>query len=411
MGLHRFKPPMSGRMGTLWTLSTIKNAALIEYGCMGHMLYGRVFLNRASVTDGCKLYSTHIDEADISLGDTGRLERAIGDIIKKDQPEVIFLLPSAVPTVIGTDLPAICRELQPEYPEVLLLPFGFGGFDIDGYRGVQEALLLLAKKLPYPIKKTTSPTFNIIGSCADMFRFHADAWEMERIMKGAFHMSPVCIMTSHTDVGSLRKMGSAHINLVIRREGEPTAKHLNKSFGTPYIMGRPYGIKGTLKWINEISETLGIAPDKEFIEHEKRLAELQLFPSEPTFRHIVRSHPEESVITLGGHADVVKGIMEYAVNEIYLKKGDIWCDCPSMADESIPYLTEDQWTKVIKENKKSILMASGEALLWSGRNTELQISNPDIKWRLSPYEPPFTGFRGAIHLCDIWLNDALSKED
>ncbi|HWR56447.1 MAG TPA: nitrogenase component 1, partial [Negativicutes bacterium] len=203
MGLHRFKPPMSGRMGTLWTLASIRDAALIEYGCMGHMLYGRVFLHQAGIWEACKLYSTHIDETDISLGDTGRLNRAIAEIIRRDKPKMVFLLPSSIPTVIGTDLPAVCEELQPAYRDVRLIPFGCGGFDICGHRGVQEALLLLAKTLPVDRKKTPLPTFNIIGSCADLFRFHADAEELVRIMAGTFGMQPLCVMTSDTSVGQM----------------------------------------------------------------------------------------------------------------------------------------------------------------------------------------------------------------
>jgi nitrogenase molybdenum-cofactor synthesis protein NifE len=64
MGLHRFKPLPSGRMGILWTLATIRDAALVEFGCMGHMLYSGVTLKRAGVHDACRLYSTHIDETE-----------------------------------------------------------------------------------------------------------------------------------------------------------------------------------------------------------------------------------------------------------------------------------------------------------------------------------------------------------
>jgi nitrogenase molybdenum-iron protein alpha/beta subunit len=411
MGLYKFKPPMSGRMGTLWTLASIRDSALIEYGCMGHMLYGRIFLHRAGISEGCKLYSTHIDETDISLGDTGRLSRAIAEIIECDKPKIVFLLPSSVPTVIGTDLLALCKELQLEYPSVPLLPFGHGGFDVYGYRGVQEALLLLAKTLSVDIEKTKLPTFNIIGSCADMFRFQADAQELIRIMEGAFDMRPLCIMTSDTTVEDIKKIGGAHINLVIRREGEPAAKHLKERFGTPYLLGRPYGIEGTLQWIKEITEVSGLQFKRNFILAEENKAKTQLSPAMPIFNHIVRSHSDEAVISLGGHADVVKGILTYAVKELSLKKGVCWCDCPNMASEDIPYFTEDQWTQAVKSQKKGLLMASGEVLKWARRNMALQIANPDTKWRLSPYESPFVGFRGAIHLADLWLNDALEQED
>ena len=411
MGLHRFTPPLSGRMATLRTLGTIRDAALIEYGCMGHMLYGRMFLNKAGAADGCKLYSTHIDETDISMGDTKRLDNTIAKIVAQDKPEIIFLLPSSVPSVIGTDLIAICKELQPEYPNIPLLPFGYGGFDIHGHKGIEESLFLLAKKLPKEINPTAQPTFNIIGSCADMFRFQADANELIRILKGAFGMNAVCVMTSDTSVKQLREMGGAHINLVIRREGEKAAKHLEKRFGTPYLMGRPYGIEGTLTWLLKISDCLGLAPNWNFVNQEVDMAKIQLSPAIPVLKHMTHFHPDEAVLSLGGHADVVKGIMEYGREELSLNQGDCWCDCRDMGDDNIPYFTEAEWSKAIKSRKKGIFMGSGEALKWAGKGPELQISNPDLGWRLSPYDPPFLGFRGAVHLAGLWLNALLDQDD
>ena len=411
MGIHRFKPPMSGRMGTLWTLASIRDAALIEYGCMGHMQYGRMFLNQAGISQGCKLYSTHIDETDISLGDTNRLNRAIAQIVERDKPKIIFLLPSSVPTVIGTDLVAICEELQPEYPNVTLLPFGYGGFDTCGHRGVQEALLLLTKILPKDIEKTQEPTFNIIGSCADLFRFHADAEELIRIVEGAFGMKKLCVMTSDTSVEQIENMGGAHINLVIRQEGEAAAKQLKKRFGTPYLLARPYGIEGTLGWIDKIAENSGLTLDNSFIKLEKEKTMSQISPAIHIFEHIIRGHSDEARISLGGHADVVKGILSYAEKELSLIRGVCWCDCPSKTSEEIPYFSETEWMQAIVSQKKGLLMASGEALKWSKRNIELQISNPDIKWRLNPYESPFIGFRGAINLVNLWLNGILEQID
>ncbi|MGF7059871.1 nitrogenase component 1 [Brassicibacter mesophilus] len=405
MGLHRFKPIPSGRMGILWTLATIRDAAIVEFGCMGHMLYSGLTLKHTGVHDACKLYSTHIDETDIALGGTSRLNHTIDNIIKRDNLRVIFLLPSSIPEVIGTDIPALCEELQPKYLGVRLLPFGYGGFDIIQHKGVQETLLLLAKTLPVDTKKTLQPTFNIIGSCADLFRFQADAREILRIMEGAFGMKPVCVMTSDTSIEEIEKMGSAHINLVIRREGEPAAKHLQKRFGIPYLLGRPYGIDGTIQWIKEIAKISGLTADIAFIKEGREISWRRLVPVMPNFRHIVRSHPDEAALSLGGHADVVSGILSFGCEELFLYKGTCWCDCPNMGSEDIPYFSEDQWIQVIQAHKKGYLMASGEALEWGGHNTELQISNPDIKWRLHPYEPPLVGFRGAVHLANLWINE------
>lgn len=411
MGLHKFSPPMSGRMGILRTLASIRDSVVIEYGCMGHMMYGRMFLNKAGVSGLAKTYSTHIDETDISLGDTTRLNKTIAEIVEKDKPKVIFLLPSAVPEVIGTDLSAISKELQPQYPDIPIIPFKHGGFNILGYRGIQETLLLLAKTLSIDIGKSSEPKFNIIGSCSDMFRFQADAEEIARIMEGAFRIKHSCIMTSHTSVDEIRHMGEASINLVVRREGIPTAEYLQNKFNTPYLIGRPYGLKGTIKWIKEIEKLLNIPINQKFIEKEKEIIRNQRIPTIPIFKHILRSHPEEGTICLGGHADVVQGILNYATEEMMFNKGPCWCDSVDMSSEDIPYLTEEEWVAIIRSHKEGLLMTSGEALEWGGGNLSLQISNPDIKWRLNPYLPPFVGFRGALNLIDLWLNAILDQAD
>ncbi len=409
MGLHKFKPIPSGRMGILWTLASVKDAVLIEYGCMGHMLYARAFLNRAGVPKACNLYSTHIDETDIALGGIERIRKTVDYVVKNSPAKVIFLLPSSVPQIIGTDLPAICEELQPEYPNIRLLPFGYGGFDITQRRGVQEALLLLVGTLPVKTEKTREPTFNIVGSCADLFNFHADANEIIRIMEGAFNMKPLCIMTSNASVEDIEKMGGAHINLVLRREGEPAAKHLQNNFRIPYYSERPYGIDGTVQWIENIAEILNITPDAEFINSQREEAIRVISSVKPTFHHLINDHPEKVKLSLGGHADVVNGILRFGCGEFNLPKGKCWCDSPEMSGEEFPYFTEEQLMQNVSEQKDGILMASGELLEWAGRNRMLQISNPDEKWRINPYVPPLVGFRGALHLVELWANETYNK--
>lgn len=410
MGLYKFKPPPSGRMGTLWTLASIRDSALLEFGCMGHMLYGCVFLERVGISDTCKLYSTHIDETDISLGGAGRLGRAVADIAGRDRPRVLFLLPSAVPEVIGVDLPALCRELQPDFPDMRLIPFACGGFDIDQHRAVREALLLLAKTLPVDVGMTAQLTFNVIGSCADLFRFQADAAEIVRIMEGAFGMRPLCVMTSDTSVAQIEQMGGAHVNLVLRREGLPAAEYLEKQLGTPYLFARPYGIRGTCEWIGRVSQITGTSPDHSFVDEQREEALRLISPALPIFRHVIREHPERACISAGGHADVIKGILSFACGELSLFKGACWCDSPDMTEEELPYFAEKEWAEVMQSQGKALLMASGEALFWAGRGAELQIANPDVQWRLYPYEPPFIGFRGAVHLVNLWVN-AIMKEE
>lgn len=411
MGLHRFKPVPSGRMGIFWTISSIKEAAVVEFGCMGHNLYSGAALKSAGIYEGygAPLYTTYIDETDIAMGDTSRLEATIRQVIKNDAPKLIFLQPSAVPEVVGMDMYAIAKLLQYDFPDTPLVPLGHGSFAISQQKGVEAALETICDKIPEDVEKTAVPTYNIIGSCPDIFNFGADELEIERMMKGAFGMDCVCSLSSNCSVTDIRAMGSAHLNVVIRREGIKAAEVLKKRFGTPYVFGRPYGIKGTTKWLREVGEVFGTAPSEEFIKNEEELLLLQVDRPKRTLQSNQWSYPNEAVLTIGGHYDVVKGISTFAKEEMYMYIGERWCNCPEMGDETIPYYDENKWIPIVKEHDKGYLMFTGEALRWAGKNTSLQIANPDIGLRLHPWGAPFVGYHGAVNLVNIWINEYTLK--
>ena len=407
MGLYRFKPMPSGRMGIFWTLSSIKESAVVEFGCMGHNLYSGGLLRQSGIYEGygAPLYTTYIDETDIAMGQTYRLEHTIRQVVDTDRPKVVFLQPSAVPEVIGMDMYAISNLLQDEFPETKLVPLGHGSFAISQHKGVEEAMTAIVKALAEEGERTRKPVYNVIGSCPDLFNFGADLLEIERMMRGAFDMECLCALSSKCSVTDIRQMSGAHVNLVIRREGIPAAKYLQEKFGTPYVYGRPYGIRGTTAWLNEIGQTLGQEPDKEFVRAEEKLLRDQIYRPYRTLESNAWSYPEEETLTIGGHYDVVKGILEYATKELPLKKGVCWCDCPEMGDGEIPYFPEEKWIPAVEKHEKGYLMFTGEALKWFGKNTQLQIANPDIQWRLHPYEPPLVGYHGAVHLVNLFMNE------
>lgn len=402
MGLYKTTPLQSGRMGTLWCLSGIRESAVVEYGCMGHMVYGRTFLHRLG-SQGSRLYSTHISETDITMGDTGRLKRAVAQVSEMDDIRVIFLLASSTPEVAGVDLGAAALELSAVFPNIPIIPMGTGGFDRTGSKGVEETLLRLAKSLPKSARRTDHLSFNLIGSCADIYRFGADAAELARIVEGAFHADLLCCMTSDTSISALEQMGSAHFNLVLRREGMSAAEHLEKMFGTPWLYARPYGIQGTLDWVKQAEERLNLIVDREFLTHEKRCVLEQAKPLLTVLSRYLHTHTMDSRLVLCGHGDVVAAIAEYGKRELGFEQIECYCDDPGMATPEMSYLT-DELKEMLSRREDGFLMASGELLQMAGRDRMLQISLPDDRWH-HRYEPPFMGFRGAVHLLTMLAND------
>lgn len=414
MGLYRFRPPASGRMGILWTLSTIRNAALVEFGSMGHMVYARVALERMGVSGACGLYATHLNENDIALGSTDRLLEAVRAVMEKDAPQALFLLPSSVPEIIGTDLGALAKELRGLYPKVPVMAFGKGGFHEDACHGVEEALTVLARELALPPEQEQQPagehkaepgTFNIIGSCADRFRFRAEAAELERLMRGAFGMKPQCVMTAGASVDSLRTLGAASLNLAVRREAVAAAELLQGSYGTPYVQGCPYGIEGTTRWLTQVGEAIGCKPDAGFVSREAAEAN----QAARLLTQTVRYRKGKARLFLGGPAESVTGISAFAREELGMTVEAAWRDSLYGESDAVPFYTERQWMEAAKAAEGAILMASGQALQWAGRSDTLQIANPDLAWRINPHALPFAGYRGALHLMELWANEMIRE--
>ncbi len=406
MGLHRFKPIPSGRMGLLWVLSTIKDAAIVEYGCMGHMLYSGVSLQRAGI-NCTHHYSTHIDETDIALGRSFRIEKTIEDILSKNSYKVIFLLPSAVPEVIGVDMRGICNELSLRY-DVSLISFDCGSFSKNSYDGVEEGLYQLVTNLVKPLPRNKELCYNIIGACSDYFRFKEDTNELKRLLKSGFGIGENCILTANTTIRQIEEITRAHINIVIRAEGLKAAKYLKDKYGMPYVYGRPYGVKGTLLWLEDISQVLNMAIHMPFVKEEETLIKQVIEPALPQLHHKIRSHPKEVELTIGGPYDVVNGIKNFATNEFHIPIKAIWCDRPQQDTEDIPYYCEEEWIKAIDE-ASGIIMASGEVLQWKKLNQDCQICNPDTKWRLHSSYPPLVGHRGALNIISMWINSIAGK--
>lgn len=405
MGLFKDCPKPSGRMGALWTLGTIKNAAVLEFGSMGHMVYASKWLEQTGSDSRSKIYTTHIDETDITFGKTERLEKGIEKLISEEKPEAIFVLPSSVPAMIGVDLEAVCEEMSAKFEDILIIPVPAGGFGATSHKGVEMALHTLCRVLPVKAELTKEPTYNVIGSCSDLYNFKADVKEIQRIMADAFTMKPVCILSSDTAVEQIRGMGGAHINLVLRYEGLKAAKELESRFGTPYIYYRPYGYEGTVTWLKEIAGKLPIKLNEDFIKTEIEEGKKAV----RYVRQMASYQPARSKISIGGHEDVVEGILGFAVKEAGMIKGICWQSDKDRTGGEIPCFDDIRVTKEINKEQPGILMADYYTLKRCGYSEELRVEKSLNEWELNPYVPPLTGFRGALHLATLWFQNIMTE--
>lgn len=255
MSLCRFYPAPSDRMAIIWSLMPIGNAVVLEYGPAGTTHFGGGLYSSFGLELGRSLFTTHISEDDVIMGDVSRLENAILEIDEAYQPEIIFVVAAAVIAVIGTDIAGVCHYMQ-EKVNARLISFEEGGFRGDYTYGLRSVYRMLAKEVvkPAPVKENT---YNIIGASAGSFRIRSDVWEIQNLMREAFGYECGCVMGLECNVKDIEAMGGAQLSLVLRTEAVEAAEIMKNNCGTPYHYGTPYGYSGTLTWLEEIAAIIG----------------------------------------------------------------------------------------------------------------------------------------------------------
>jgi len=269
---HSGFPVPSDYFGVLWALSGIRDLLVLEHGSTGTCNYNAfnyMIMNRQ--TPKGKLFSSGMDEDDVVMGRDEKIRDAIAELDCNYHPKMIALVATGVTSVIGLDLKGIIEEIQPK-TNARLLSFSSGGFAGDYTAGIQEVFGTLARDVADDGSKDASFkadefTVNIIGPTIDSFNIVSDLAEIERMLK-LMGVSVNTVFTCNTDVDCIRNLKSASLNLVTRDIGLEAAEILKERFGTPYYYGLPFGVRGSIEWMKDISSMLGIGLDRTVVRAE-----------------------------------------------------------------------------------------------------------------------------------------------
>ena len=275
MSLCRFYPSPSDRMAIIWSLMPIEDAVVLEYGPAGTTHFGGGLYSSFGIDLNKSLFTTHISEDDVVMGDVSRLEQAILEIDAAYSPKIIFVVASAVIAVIGTDIEGVCQYMQ-ENVNARLISFEEGGFRGDYTYGLKSVYHMLAREVIQKAAKR-SKTYSILGASAGAYRTRSDVWEIKQLMQEAFGWECSYSMGLECTVDEIENAGSSCLNLVIRNEALEAAEILKEKCDTPYYYGTPYGYAGTLEWLEKISEIIGEKINPKLVERLKK-KQLRLTP-------------------------------------------------------------------------------------------------------------------------------------
>ncbi|NLY46219.1 MAG: oxalate:formate antiporter [Tissierella sp.] len=403
MDFYKFFPTPSDRMGTIWTLSTIKDAYIIEFGPAGTTHFAIEGLMQLNADHNANVYTTHINETDISFGKQDRLENAILEIDGQHNPKYIFIMASSISAIIGTDIDSICYEMQSKV-NAKLIPITTGGYSGDHTLGIETTLDMLCKEAVKESENKIENSYNIIGNNADIFNFLSDVEEIKSLMKNGFGFDVNTIFTAYTSIDEIENTANANMNLVLRGEGIKAAKTLQKNHNIEYYYGKPYGLEGTTKWLRELEKVLGIKVNESYIN--KKTAQIRKYLM--TFRFMIREVENKSTILVGDY-DVVIGLADL-VEELGLKVEAIIVKHKPC--KAIKKSISEKWASLIqfdiserelenylKSTPSYLLLADGSTLeLENSSRLSMQIANPNFKkYSIYPHTP-FVGYNGTLYM-------------
>lgn len=214
-------------------------------------------------------FCTDLRENDIIYGGADKLRKALRELIARYKPEAAFVYSTCIAGLIGDDIDAICREIEPEagIPVMNVQSEGFKGTKKDGYRAACDTLARLVGTDSTP-SKASKYSINLLGE----FNIAGETWLIQKHLK-EMGIEVVAGITGDGRVADIRRAHHASLN-VVQCSGSMTslAKQMQKEYGIPFIRVSFFGLEDTAKAFYDIARHFGdadmLARTRELVKRE-----------------------------------------------------------------------------------------------------------------------------------------------
>ncbi|MDO4179077.1 MAG: nitrogenase component 1 [Phascolarctobacterium sp.] len=400
MSLVRYLPNPSDRMGIIWTLLNVEDAIVLEYGPAGTTHYSMGLYGGLGITVNNKLFTTHMSEDDVIMGDVTRLEESLIEIDKAYNPKVIFVVASSIAAIIGSDLKGVCNYMQDEV-KARLITFEGGGFRGDYSQGTHEAYKLIVKNLVKATEEKEN-TYNIIGASSYSYRMASDVWEIQNLLSETFGMKMHACLCLKTNADKIKTMSAAKLNIVLSNQGLSAAEYLKEKFGIPYVYAAPYGYSATAKFLEDIADVLQVKPNSGVIMRLKGkasgIAGLGMMA-------MMMGKRKKQIACIKGEYDNVRGLsafLEEAHIDVPVQVSTHSIAQVEDAGNVKHYADEKEWLELFANAKDALIFADDIALMQADEsNTKVTFSSPFLKSTQRATHLPFMGEKGADYLLEI----------
>ncbi len=184
------------------------------------------------------VYITGLSEMEAIMGDDEKLVRDIVIAAKELKPRFIAIAGTPIPMITGCDIEANARVIE---KETGIPTFGINTNGMHSYvEGAGEALLHYAKAFVKKNVKKQKKAVNILGATPLDFSINGQIESIERFLTDA-GFDVISNFALSCDMDKMSDAGKATVNLVVSSVGIKVAEYFKKEFGTPYVIGVPYG--------------------------------------------------------------------------------------------------------------------------------------------------------------------------
>ncbi|MDR2042831.1 MAG: nitrogenase component 1 [Clostridium sp.] len=323
---------------SLMMATTVENSAIVMHapggcGAILHSLSAQSAKGkgqRGKTPAPVPWLSTNLTEADVIGGGERKLRETIEYADRTFRPEIIFVVVTCAPSIIGDDAEEVVRQTRPKVSAdvVSLHCPGFRSRVVASaydtfYHGVLRGLALQPK--PWLDFRPLNPADPNSELAEKKYRFQksrtvniwnatsiglADEKEVGRLLS-ALGLT-VRFFAEYASRDELRLVTEAALNVsMCNVHDDYMLKYLEEKFGLPFcIAGMPIGFRHTRKWLVQIAEHFGLGKEASALaDYEEKLAKEAIQP-------FVEQVKGKNVLLCGGVVRV--GLEATALSELGL---------------------------------------------------------------------------------------------
>jgi len=209
-----------------------------------------------------RILSSGLDEAGVIFGGEGALAASIGEALRGD-PAAVFVLSTCVVQTIGDDVGGVCGRGWGT-PVIPVPTSGFlgGGFQ-DGMRNALLALGEWGGGSGRAGRKTPGGDrdggVTLVGEKNLEHDVEENYQEVRRLLR-LLGEKPGLRFVRGMEWSALGRLPGGRLNILREPELRPVGDLLAARFGTPYLESFPVGLPGSLRFIEQAADALGLDP-------------------------------------------------------------------------------------------------------------------------------------------------------